>query len=233
MSRMDYSIKHVALIMDGNRRWAEEKGIPQLEGHRNGYNRIEGIVDRGIELGISHLTFWAFSTENWKREKEEVDYLLNLFRELFSKQVDKFHRKNVRVNVLGNLDMFPQDIQEMTRKWIEKTKDNKKITVNMALSYGGRDEIIRAVNKVLKSHITHHTSRITEDEFARHLDTAGQPDPDLLIRTGRQRRLSGFLPWQTTYTELYFTDVLWPDFTPSEFDRAIEWYKEQKRNFGT
>jgi undecaprenyl diphosphate synthase len=234
--------KHIALIMDGNRRWAVENGLSKLKGHKEGEKRIEPIVDRAIKLGIPYLTFWALAIKNWRRSKQELDILLNLYRRNLNKAVDDFHRKNVRVNVIGNLSMFPKDIEDMTKAWIKKTKNNKTITVNFALSYGGRDEIVRAINKAihdsrfkiqeLKLPITHYPLPITEKEFAQYLDTAGQPDPDLLIRTGKQRRLSGFLPWQTTYTELYFTDCLWPDFTPKELDKAIAWYKEQRRNFG-
>src|SRR3989344_7374665 len=140
-------MKRVALIMDGNRRWAREQGKSSLEGHKIGEERIEPIVDRAIELGISYLTFWAFSTENWKREKEEVEFLMNLFREGLHKKVDSFHKKNVRVNVIGNLAMFPDDIQQMVTKWIKKTKNNKTITVNVALSYGGGGGGIRGGKK--------------------------------------------------------------------------------------
>jgi len=216
--------------MDGNRRWAREQGKSSLEGHKIGEERIEPIVDRAIELGISHLTFWAFSTENWKREKEEVEFLMNLFREGLHKRVDAFHKKNVRVNVIGNLAMFPHDIQQMVTEWIKKTKNNKTITVNIALSYGGRDELVRAVRHIVQDNIAYDS--IDEQVISDHLDTTGQPDPDLLIRTGRVVRLSGFLIWQLEYAEFYFPDVLWPDFTPKEFDKALAWYQEQKRNFG-
>ena len=216
--------------MDGNRRWAREQGKSSLEGHKIGEEHIEPIVDRAIELGISHLTFWAFSTENWKREKEEVEFLMNLFREGLHKRVDAFHKKNVRVNVIGNLAMFPHDIQQMVTEWIKKTKNNKTITVNIALSYGGRDELVRAVRHIVQDNIAYDS--IDEQVISDHLDTTGQPDPDLLIRTGRVVRLSGFLIWQLEYAEFYFPDVLWPDFTPKEFDKALAWYQEQKRNFG-
>ena len=216
--------------MDGNRRWAREQGKSPFEGHKLGEERIEPIVDRAIELGISYLTFWAFSTENWKREKEEVEFLMNLFREGLHKKVDSFHKKNVRVNVIGNLAMFPDDIQEMVQGWIEKTKNNTTITVNVALSYGGRDEIIRAIKKYQVSGIKYQD--LTTENFNQFLDTAGQPDPELMIRTGGQKRLSGFLMWQLEYAEFYFTDLLWPEFTPNEFDKALTWYQEQQRNFG-
>ena len=229
--------KHVAIIMDGNRRWAKEHRLPTFEGHRRGEERIEPIVDKAIELGVTHLTFWAFSTENWKRKKEEVNFLLRLYRERLDKKVDRFHKKNVKVNVIGNIAMFPADIQKKTGEWMEKTKNNKKITVNFALSYGGRDEILRAINKLhasskFKVGALRASSKLTKEEFEKYLDTAGQPDPDLLIRTGGEKRLSGFLLWQMEYTELYFTDVFWPDFTPEEFLKAIEEYSQRQRRFG-
>src|SRR3989344_2582522 len=177
--------KHVALIMDGNRRWAREKRLPDLEGHRKGDERIEPIVDTAIEMGITHLTFWAFSTENWKRTKKEVSFLMRLYRENLHKKVDSFHKKNVRVNVIGNLSMFPKDIYNLTKEWMEKTKNNSTITVNIALSYGGKDEIVRAIEKLrASSKFKVQSSKLTVEEFEKYLDTAGQPDPDFLIRTG-------------------------------------------------
>ena len=224
---------HVALIMDGNRRWAREKRLPDLEGHRKGEERIEPIVDTAIEMGITHLTFWAFSTENWKRSEREVSFLMRLYRENLHKKVDSFHKKNVRVKVIGNLSMFPKDIYKLTQDWMEKTKNNTTITVNIALSYGGKDEIIRAINKWhKKSAVSSQNSEITKEEFEKFLDTNGQPDPDLLIRTGGEKRLSGFLLWQLEYAELYFTDTFWPDFTPERFKEAIEEYNRRQRRFG-
>ncbi|OIO12923.1 di-trans,poly-cis-decaprenylcistransferase [Candidatus Gottesmanbacteria bacterium CG11_big_fil_rev_8_21_14_0_20_37_11] len=226
--------KHVAIIMDGNRRWARKNRLPSFEGHRRGEEKIEPIIDMAIEMGIPFLTFWAFSTENWKRSKEEVSFLLNLYRNVLDKKIDKYHKKNVRINVIGNISMFPGDIQEKTQKWMEKTKNNKIITVNIALSYGGRDEIIRGVNNMLQRLTTQKEKigKITADALKNYLDTKGQPDPDLLIRTGGEKRLSGFLLWQLEYAELYFTDVNWPDFYPSEFKKAIEEYQLRQRRFG-
>lgn len=212
--------------MDGNRRWANDKGLSQHEGHTKGVDVTEPIIDRAIELGIPYLTFWAFSTENWRRSKQEVEFLLRIFRENLDKKIDDFHQKNVRIHVIGNLAMFPSDLQEKAARWMEKTKKNTTITVNIALSYGGRDEIIRAIKKT-------YESGIAMEQFEQYLDTVGQPDPDLLIRTGGEQRLSGFLLWQLAYAELYFTKTYWPEFTPHEFDQAIAWYQEQKRNFGT
>lgn len=227
--------KHIALIMDGNRRWAGENNLPQLEGHRRGESAIEPIIDRAIELHIPYLTFWAFSTQNWNRDKREVNFLLNLYRSNLDRRIDNFHRKNVRIKVIGDLGKFPSDLVRKTEDWIDKTKNNKSITVNIALGYGGRDEIIRAVNKWhnnLKLNPDLIGTKLTLEEFPKYLDTAGQPDPDLLIRTGGESRLSGFLLWQLEYAELYFTKVLWPDFSVTEFNNAIAFYQSRQRRFG-
>lgn len=222
--------KHVAFIMDGNRRWARAHKLPVFKGHFEGQNRVEPLIDYAIAQGISTLTFWAFSTENWKREKREVAFLLNLFRENLAKKIDNFHKKNVRLNLIGDLSAFPQDIQKRAREWVTKTKNNTKITVNVALNYGGRDEIIRAIKRIQSSEFK--IQNLTKENFGQFLDTAGQPDPDLLIRTAGEMRLSGFMPWQLEYTELYFTLIYWPDFTPQEFEKALIEYKNRKRNFG-
>jgi undecaprenyl diphosphate synthase len=224
---------HVALIMDGNRRWAKQKKLPTFIGHKKGEEGIEPVIDQAIEMGIKYLTFWAFSTENWDRKKDEVNFLMNLYRHNLDKKIKTFHKKNIKIKIIGNLKMFPQDIQEKTVKWMEDTKNNKKITVNFALSYGGRDEIIRAVNKILKvKHFGKDEKEITKEIFEKYLDTNGQPDPDLIIRTGGVMRMSGFLLWQMEYAELYFTDILWPDFSPFEFKKAVIDYQNRKRRYG-
>src|SRR3989338_1864224 len=189
--------KHIALIMDGNRRWAKKNHLSLFEGHRRGEEMLEPLIDTAIKIGIPYLTFWAFSTENWYRDKREVDFLLNLFRHNLDRKVDNFHRKNFRLNIIGNLENFPADLINKTKNWMEKTKNNKVITVNIALSYGGRDEIIRAIKK-LSNHLTiqsrlsgipqaagqfsHLSNHLTVQQFSNFLDTADQPDPDLLIR---------------------------------------------------
>ncbi|OGG26474.1 di-trans,poly-cis-decaprenylcistransferase [Candidatus Gottesmanbacteria bacterium RIFCSPLOWO2_01_FULL_39_12b] len=229
------NLNHVAIIMDGNRRWAREKKLKIFQGHKLGEERMEPIIDSAIEMGIKYLTFWAFSTENWHRSQAEVTFLLNLFRKVLDKKIDRFHQKNVKIKVIGNLKLFPQDIQERTQRWIGKTENNTRITVNLALSYGGRDEIIRAIEKLRANSKFNPDligTKLTQEEFIKYLDTAGQPDPDLLIRTGGERRLSGFLLWQLEYTELYFTDVFWPDFTPEEFKIAVNEYFNRQRRFG-
>lgn len=233
--------QHVALIMDGNRRWAKERVLNNFAGHRKGEERIEPIVDCAIELGIPHLTFWAFSTENWHRSKKEVSFLLGLYRKNLNKKVDSFHKKNVRVNIIGDISQFPADITDKTKQWMEKTKNNNKITINIALSYGGRDEIIRAIRKLSSKLLNKSTNikealqqfnNLTMKQFSEFLDTSGQPDPDFLIRTGGEKRLSGFLLWQMEYTELYFTKTYWPDFTKNKFLEAIHDYQQRKRRFG-
>lgn len=240
MSNTEVLPKHVAFIMDGNRRWARKKGLSPFRGHILGEDRIEPIIDYAIEIGIPYLTFWAFSTENWNREKKEVQFLLNMFRHDLAKKVNNFHQKNVKLKIIGNLSLFPDDIQEQTNEWMEKTKNNTKITVNMALSYGGRDEIVRAINKWREesrikpsdSEGKNHESRITREELKKYLDTGNQPDPDLIIRTGGEKRLSGFLMWQSEYSELYFTETFWPDFTPKEFEKALLDFQNRARRYG-
>lgn len=253
-------IQHVALIMDGNRRWAKAKKLPTFAGHQKGYQQIEKIVTRAQEFGISHITLWAFSTENWKRSEEEVSYLMDLFRKVFhGTMLKNLLKKGGRIKVLGNIKAFPEDIQKDIAEVIEKSKDNTSIQINIALNYGGREEILWAVNKILEeynssvipakagiqkksgSRIKHAldsdrvsgmTNFIDEEMFASYLYTASQPDPDLIIRTGGAMRLSGYLPWQGVYSELYFTDTFWPDFDEKEFDKAIEEYEKRERRFG-
>ncbi len=223
--------------MDGNRRWAKLHNQSSFQGHYEGEKRIEPIIDKAIELGIGYLTFWAFSTENWKRTKTEVNFLLTLFRQVLTRRIDNFHKKNVRLNVLGDLSQFPVDIQKSVTGWMKKTKNNSKITVNLALNYGGRGEIVRAIKRIYNStpkggQAEFIIQNLTKENFGQYLDTGGQPDPDLMIRTGGESRLSGFLLWQMEYAELYFTSILWPDFTPEEFDKAVSEYQRRKRNFG-
>lgn len=250
MKQFDNIPTHVALIMDGNRRWAARKGLSVAEGHRAAIEQtLRPIVERAIERSIPYITFWAFSTENRNRDKEELKSLFSIFRQMLKKHLGELEKEGVRIKIIGDIEWFPKDIAELAKSAVERTKDNKKITVSFALNYGGRDEIIRAVNKILrdkiqKSNINRSIQRIgnqnrqslenvvSESEFANYLDTSGMPDPDLIIRTGGEKRLSGYLPWQSTYAELYFTDVYWPDFTPREFDKALEDYSRRNRRFG-
>lgn len=220
--------KHVAIIMDGNRRWARQHKLAALQGHEYVANQvIEALVKHCIKRGIPYLTFWAFSTENWRRDPVEVQGLMNLFRQAFQKSAQKLHEQGIRLRAIGDLSRFPDDIQENVAEWLAKSKNNQKITVTFALNYGGRDEVVRAVNQLLSA-----GKKFTTQNLDCYLDTAGLPDPDLLIRPGGEKRLSGFLPWQTVYTELYFTDVLMPDFGPEELDKALAEYAQRSRRFG-
>ncbi len=220
--------KHIAIIMDGNRRWAKLHGLQALQGHDYVSEKvIEPLVDRCIELGIPYLTLWAFSTENWKREQNEVEGLMQLFRKAFHKNSERLFERGVKLNTIGDLSRFPEDIQQGIQAWLEKSKDNTNITVTFALNYGGRDEIVRAVKKMIEA-----KADINETELSQQLDTAEMPDPDLIIRPGGEQRLSGYLTWQSVYSELYFTDVLMPDFSSAELDKAIEEYYQRQRRFG-
>lgn len=221
--------KHVAIIMDGNRRWAREKGIPQLFGHKKGYDAVEHIIAHAIEKQIPYITFWAFSTENWDRSPEELKYLMDLFRRSLRRSlINRLKKKGIKLNIIGDLSRFPKDIIALAEDAMEETKENSTITVNFGLNYGGRAEILRAVHVLLQS----GKKEVTESEFGEYLYTKGQPDPDLIIRTGGELRLSGYLLWQCEYSELYFTDVLWPDFDTTVFDTALEEFSQRQRRFG-
>jgi len=215
--------RHVAIIMDGNRRWARQNGLAIIRGHRKvAEEMIERLADFAISQGIDYLTLWAFSTENWDRPAEEVAGVMDLFRETFKTSAERLHKKQVRVAVIGEMQRFPKDIQEGVDFWVKETAQNQKLTVTFALNYGGRDEVKRAV-------------RLGGENFEAFLDTkrlVDLPDPDLLIRPGGEQRLSGFLTWQSVYTELYFTDVLMPDFDETEFSKALEEYARRQRRFG-
>jgi undecaprenyl diphosphate synthase len=229
---------HVAIIMDGNRRWAKAKHLPALYGHDHVANKvIEPLVEHCIAKGVKYLTLWAFSTENWRREADEVTGLMGIFRQAFTKSAARLHQQGVRLNTIGDLAAFPADIQANVTQWLADTANNTNITVTFALNYGGRDEIVRAVQAWLK----HQTQtkeqpeqwQLTDEVLAKYLDTAQLPDPDLVIRPGGELRLSGFLSWQSVYAELYFTDVLMPDFSPAELDKALEEYARRQRRFGS
>jgi len=222
-------LQHVGIIMDGNRRWAKSQGLSPEIGHEEGARRIEPLVEEAVKNKVKFLTFYSFSTENWKRSPFEVQKILQVFRTmLYDSTVDRLQGKGVRVNIIGSYKAFPSDIVQRVEEIHEMSKKNDVITVNFALNYGGRDEIIRAVSCLVEK-----KEKVTEKSLAELLDTSNQPDPDLIIRTGGERRLSNFLTWQSVYSELYFTDVLWPVFTPLEFQSALAWYKERERRFGS
>lgn len=228
---MESPIKHIAIMMDGNRRWARNKGLEPVKGHEYAANHtIEPIIEKCVDLGIPYVTFWAFSTENWKRDEKEVKGILEIFRLAFGALALRFIARGAKLNLLGDMSRFPEDIAKKSLEMISKSSKNNKITVSFALNYGGRDEIIRAVKKIVSEGIP--ADQITEDTISNHLDTSGMPDPDLVIRTGGEKRTSGYLPWQSVYSELYFTPTLFPDFTPDKFEEAISDFRQRDRRFG-
>lgn len=221
---------HLGFILDGNRRWAKSKGLPQLEGHRRGFNRLTDLVDNCIEKGIKHVTVFAFSTENWSRAKEEVSYLMDLFREMLDKTAKKLDEKDVKIVIAGRIEDFDDDIQEKMNEIVLKTKNNETLTFNIALSYGGRAEIVDATKKMISDGLAQE--EITEEKFAEYIYEAGQPDPDMIIRTSGEQRISGFMLWQAAYSELYFTDKNWPEFDAAELDKVIAEYNHRERRYG-
>ena len=217
---------HIAIIMDGNRRWARERGLPALAGHRKVANEIlEPLIEHAADRGIKFITFWAFSTENWQRSKSEVSGIMHIFRHLMKRQMQRLHEKGVKVRAIGDISRFASDIRKALENAIEQTKHNKRITAVFALNYGGRDEILRAIRKI-------ENSELTEENFAELLDTAGIPDPELIVRTSGEQRLSGFLLWQSEYSEFYFPAWHMPEFTPEKLDRVIAEYNKRQRRFG-
>lgn len=218
-------------MMDGNRRWAKARGLEPVKGHEYAANHtIEPLIEKCVDLGIPYITFWAFSTENWKRDEVEVKGILDIFRIAFGTLALRFISRGAKLQILGDMSRFPEDIAKKTLEMISRSSKNNKITVSFALNYGGRDEILRAVKKIITEKIS--GEKITEEVFTNHLDTAGMPDPDLVIRTGGEQRTSGYLPWQSVYSELYFTPVLFPDFTSDELEKALSDFTQRDRRFG-
>ena len=226
--------KHIAIIMDGNRRWARAKGKPVSFGHKEGAKTLEKIVRYANKIGLEYITVYAFSTENWKRSTEEVGTLMNILRKYLKDCVKKSMKNNVKCRVIGRKEELSEDIIESINNLEEKTKDNTGLNFTIAINYGGRDEIVRAVRKIADKVKAGEieTSDIDETMISDNLDTAGIPDPDLLIRTSGEQRLSNYLPWQLAYTEFYFTDVYWPDFNREELIKACEKYNKRERRYG-
>lgn len=228
---MDRSgVRHLAIIMDGNRRWAKNKGMPAFRGHEEGYKTLKTLADYALDRGVEVLTVFAFSTENWKRASEEVEFLLALFTKGLTEQIEHMHSRGVRVQFIGDRVAFSKDLQKIMREGEELTKDNSKAVFNIAMNYGGRAEIVHAVQELIRQGVDADT--LSEEVFSRVLYTRGLPDPDLIVRTSGEQRLSGFLPWQGVYSELYFTDIHWPDFTPEELDKALDEFTNRQRRFG-
>lgn len=224
---------HIAIILDGNGRWAQKRGMPRSFGHVKGCENLEDICEVAKELGVKYLTVYAFSTENWKRSREEVDGLMKLFRNYLKKCIKISQKNNMRVKVIGDITAFDSDIQESIEKLEDFSKDFTDLHFQIALNYGSRDEITRAVNRMLEDQKAGKLEiPVSEDMISEYLDTAGIPDPDLMIRTSGELRLSNYLLWQLAYSEFYFTDVPWPDFKKEELVKAIEKYNERDRRYG-
>lgn len=226
----DNQLQHIAFIMDGNRRWATARGLPKLIGHNEAAKSLKKIITACHERQIPLATFWALSTENLKeRSQDELANLFSLFEKIVD-EIQELKEKNIKINIIGDLTKLPSATAQKLLEAQESTKDNNELTVNLAINYGGRDEIMRAVKKIVSK--KYNTEDIDEQLIENYLDTAGMPEPEMIIRTGGNFRLSGYLPWQGIYAELYFTPVQWPAFTPAELDKAIAWYRDQQRNRG-
>ena len=225
---------HIAIILDGNGRWAKAKGLPRGYGHVKGCANLEQVCYDIKDLGVKYLTVYAFSTENWKRSREEVDGLMKLFRSYLKKCIKISRDNKMKIKIIGDMCAFAPDIQESIRKLEEFSKDYDELYFQIAMNYGSRDEITRGMRKMAQDVADGKVSpdQITEDTIGSYLDTAGVPDPDLLIRTSGEQRLSNFLMWQLAYTEFYFTDVAWPDFHKAELVQAIEKYNQRDRRYG-
>lgn len=226
--------KHIAIIMDGNRRWAKERGLEGKLGHKQGADTLEKIVKYANKIGIKYITVYAFSTENWKRTADEVGALMLLLQNYLDSFFKKADTENIKINILGDITALSEGLQKSINKAIENTSQNTGIVFNIAFNYGGRDEIVRAVKKISEKVKLGKVEieNINEELISENLYTAGQPDPDLLIRTSGEIRLSNFLTWQLVYSEFYFIDKYWPDFNECDLDEAIEEYQKRNRKFG-
>ncbi len=226
--------RHIAIIMDGNRRWARQKGLDIKQGHKEGAKTLEKIVRYANKIGLEYITVYAFSTENWKRTQDEVGALMLLLQNYLDDYSKRADTENIKVKVLGDITALSNGMQKSIQKCMERTKDNTGVTFNIALNYGGRDEIVKAVRKIAQDVKDGNLKieDINEETISNSLYTAGQPDPDLLIRTSGEIRTSNFLPWQIVYSEFVFIEKNWPDFTEKDLDEAIEIYKKRNRKFG-
>ncbi len=224
------NLKHIAIIMDGNRRWAKEKLLPSAIGHQKGVESLKNTMRLFDEYGIKYLTVYAFSTENWNRKKEEVEFLMNLLAKTLCNELDEMHKENVKICFLGDLTKLNKKLVEIIQNAQEKTKNNTGVNLNIAFNYGSRDEITNAVKAIVKEGIPFED--ITEETVSKHLYTKNIPDPDLLIRTGGEKRISNYLLWQAAYSEIYVTDAFWPDFDREQLDKAIIDFDKRNRRFG-
>ena len=221
------SPKHIAIIMDGNGRWGIAKKNSRNYGHKKGLATVEKVIDAAIEHKIKYLTLYVFSTENWKRPVNEINYLLKLLNSYISKEINNLLKRDIRIKVLGNIKQFPKELKLKLSKVEKLTKNNKTIQINMALNYGSRQELVGSIKKLIKKKIN-----ISEKNIGKYLYTCGLPDPDILIRTGNTNRISNFLLWQLIYTEIFFVKKMWPDFTKKDFSKIISKFKKINRNYG-
>ncbi|MDP3013428.1 MAG: isoprenyl transferase [Candidatus Subteraquimicrobiales bacterium] len=226
--------QHIAIIMDGNGRWAKKQSLPRIAGHRKGAKVTHEIIKAAAEIKIKYLTLYTFSTENWKRPKKEVTSLMNLLKETLKKELEELNKNNVKLNVLGNLEELPDSTRKCFEDAILTTSNNSGLILNLALNYGGRQELVDAIKKIVKDALVGkiEPETISSETVSNYLYTANIPDPELLIRTSGELRLSNFLTWQSIYTELWVTQTLWPDFSPNEFYEAIYDFQQRKRRFG-
>lgn len=222
--------RHVAIILDGNGRWAQQRNMPRTFGHKNGAENVVDIAIHAKKCGVKYLSLYAFSTENWKRPKKEVDYLMKLLIKFVNEKIDQLMEEDCKLNFLGDLSAIPDQTRKAVELALDRTKDNKSLFINIALNYGGRDELVHALKNIINDR--YKTEDINEDLILNYLYTKDIPDPDLLIRPGGELRISNFLIYQIAYSELYFSDTLWPDFNEDEFDMALEEYSRRNRRFG-
>lgn len=224
--------QHVAIIMDGNGRWAKQRHMPRTVGHAKGASMVRDLVKACVDHGIGHLTLFAFSTENWKRPEEEVSTLMGLFIQYLEKEMKDMQAEGVKLNVIGDVSRFPQTLQDKIKAAEASTANSKGIVLNVAANYGGQWDIVQAVQAWQSAHPQASVSELTPQALSPFLSAADQPQPDLLIRTGGESRISNFMLWQLAYAEFYFTDVLWPDFDVPEFLKALQWFAQRERRFG-
>lgn len=219
--------KHIAIIMDGNGRWATKRNKPRVFGHNEGMKRVVDVVENSLNIGIKYLSLYAFSTENWKRPQKEIDFLMQILIKYIDEQLNKLVTQGVKINILGDISVLPEKVIQKIEYALDSTKDNDKLILNIAINYGSRQEILKAVNTAIEK-----GEILTDDEFSNLLYTRNQPDVDLLIRPGGEKRLSNFLLYQMSYAELYFSDIYWPDFKLESLVDAIYWYQNRDRRFG-
>ena len=229
---MRQDIKHIAIILDGNGRWAKAKGLPRTAGHKVGVEKVREIALYANKLGIKCLTLYAFSTENWKRPLEEVNYIFSLPKIFFKSYLKELMENNVKIEMIGNIERIPDEAKQVFLDAIEETKNNTGLILNFAVNYGGRDEIVQAANKFAQDYKDGKAELLNEDTFKNYLMTSHLPEVDFLIRTSNEQRLSNYLLYQLAYSEFIFTDTLWPDFTPEKLDECIEIFRSRNRRFG-